>query len=751
MVADMVTSLFNAAGVFETGRVHQSATQDNPLLIDIGPVLRRLPWGSKYEFLCGRCLMEGWKRLARLVMVVVMWSLCQSAVAGAETVPAAVERQHIAVTLEPERHLVAGESVITYAAGTKAALLRLSQGATVTSVAVAGRSIPFSFQRGVLSLNVPPGTAAPAVTVSWRAAFNDPVSQHPAASEDPSYGVRGAVTREGTFLGGEAYWYPVPQQVPARRSIGISAPAGIEAITNGKLVSRESTAVVTRSLWEEARPVGLLSLCAGPYRIEHRRLGAIDLYSYLFPGNAALSARYLDATAKYLALYQELFGPYPFEKYAVVENFFPTGYGFPSFTLLGGSVIRLPFIPDTSLPHEIAHSWWGNGIEPELAEGNWSEGLVTYLADYLLKERRSQAEGIEYRRQLLIDYASLVSAGSDFPLSSFTGRSDPASRSIGYGKGAMLFHMIRREIGDAPFFEALRQLCRTHMYGSATWSDFTAAFSRSSGKEFGPSVKQWLTRSGGPRLSLAGVTTRREGKGWTVTGDIAQDPAPFRLAVPLRLESEGGETKEVVSVAGEHTRFSLSSPTLPKRLLLDPDAEVFRVLSPGEIPATVNSIKGSDKVIGVVTENCKAAAGTFKALLASLSQESAPLIDEGRLDPGAAGSSDLVFCGVPKNRSLLPRLPDGVRLEADGFKLDGSSFAGPDGLLLLVLARPQAPGKVAALFLPLSESAASQYAPKITHYGKYGFLAFAGGSNRRKGTAAAADRKVSVDLTQQAP
>lgn len=260
---------------------------------------------------------------------------------------------------------------------------------------------------------------------------------------------------------------------------------------------------VSHSYWEEAWPVGGLSLCAGPYRIEERRVAGVDLYTYFYPDNASLASSYLDAATKYLNFYSDLFGPYPFEKFAVVENFFPTGYGFPSFTLLGSSIIRLPFIIDTSFPHEIAHSWWGNAIQVDQSEGNWSEGLVTYLADYLLKERRSAAEGRDYRMQFLTDYAALVATDNDFPLSGFTSRVDPASRAIGYGKGAMVFHMIRNAIGDRAFFGALREICRERLYRSATWSDFERAFSRSSGRDLSSFMKQWLTRPGGPRLALS--------------------------------------------------------------------------------------------------------------------------------------------------------------------------------------------------------------------------------------------------------
>ena len=70
------------------------------------------------------------------------------------------------------------------------------------------------------------------------------------------------------------------------------------------------------------------------------------------------------AGAQYLAMYDQLIGPYPYPKLALVENFWETGYGMPSFTLLGPTVLRFPFILRSSWPHEILHNWWGNGVFP---------------------------------------------------------------------------------------------------------------------------------------------------------------------------------------------------------------------------------------------------------------------------------------------------------------------------------------------------------------------------------------------------
>lgn len=664
----------------------------------------------------------------------LMVVLCQPLVAlCAQDGAPEVASQEISVVLDPSRHEVRGTTTLIFAGGGGQARLHLSPTAHVESVRGAqGEKVPWRFEAGVLAVDL--SGRAPEATISYRASFHDQVSRNP-ASEDPSYGVNASIGDEGTFLGGGAGWYPVPDRVPQARTVKVEAPAGIEAVTSGARLSRETSRGGTRSVWREARPVGVLSLCAGRYVVEEREAAGVRIYSYLSRGNAPLAPRYLDAVARYLPLYQELFGPYPFEKYAVVENFFPTGYGFPSFTLLGGSVIRLPFIADTSLPHEIAHSWWGNGVDVDQSEGNWCEGLVTYLADHLLKERHSPGEGSDYRRQLLIDYASLVTPQSDFPLTSFASRSDSPSRAIGYGKGAMVFHMIRRHIGDEAFFAGLRQVARERMYRDASWSDLLRAFSGRSGDALSV-FRTWLTRPGGPRLALTDVALRRDGKAWQVSGVVRQSAPFFALELPLRLESAGGAATGVVRVdAREETPFTLTSATAPGRLLLDPAADVFRILAQDEIPATVNSVKGATRLLGVVARDCRARPETFRTFLASLSQGTAAVVGEEELKPSDAAHHDLVICGVPADRSLIP--PGAERPASAG---EGDA----DSLLFQVLKRPAPETGVVALFLPGSERAALQYAPKVTHYGKYGSLYFAGGVNRSKGTAVSASGGVAV-------
>jgi hypothetical protein len=676
-------------------------------------------------------------RFVLLWMIAISMSLFPFVVSAGEG-ETLIDRQEIAVTLVPAEHLLLGESRFFFAVGGTQVTLALTPAAHIERITAAGQGVPFSFTNGTLALSLPGTQQAPVtVTIRYRVVFKDPVDEHPISSEDPTYGVNGVIGPRGTFLGSGAGWYPSPSATPRHRAVQIEAPAGTEALTAGKRVERSTVQGVSRSKWEELRPVGELSLSAGPYRIEERRVDGVDLYTYFYPDNAALSARYLDAAAKYLRFYTTLFGPYPFEKFAVVENFFPTGYGMPSYTLLGSTVIRLPFIIDTSFPHEIAHCWWGNGVQVDMRQGNWSEGLVTYLADYLLKEKSSAAEGRDYRLQILTDYAALVAPDRDFPLANFTSRVDPFSRAIGYGKGAMLFHMIRSQLGDRPFFAALREVCRERLYRAATWDDFVHAFSKSAGYDLAPFVAQWLSRPGGPQLTFAGVSLQRDGESWIVSGTVRQTPPFYALKLPLRLETVGDPVRQTLPIAGENTPFRLSLAVQPKRLLLDPDAELFRILAADEIPAIVNRLKGSKKLLAVSSKSCQVQAETFRQFLESLGQGGVEVIDEAALARNKISDHDLLFCGVPQDKRLLPRLPEGVTVSGRGFTLDGEHVSADDGFLFVVGQYPGSTGQIASLYLPLSDGAAQRYGRKISHYGKYSYLLFMDGENRRKGISQA--------------
>ncbi len=664
---------------------------------------------------------------------------CIILVTGCVTGRPAVTRHDLSVRLDPKSNFLAAEDTLTVRTGGHFSLaFDLSENATVEKVATRKKDLPFTFEGGTLQVVLPSGISSEdtiSLTIEYHASFRDHVPEDPVNTEDPGYGVRATIREKGTFLSDSAGWYPeISGSRPVFR-VQVEGPAGYEAVTAGRLVRRETSGGRTRSIWETRGPLAGLSLSAGPYRVREGTAGDTQLYTYFYPESDALSETYLVAVARYLALYRELFGPYPFEKFAVVENFFPTGYGFPSYTLLGSTVVRLPFIVETSLGHEVAHSWWGNGVHVDYRRGNWSEGLTTYVADYLYKEISSANEGREYRRNILRDYSTLVPPGGGFPLASFTGRDSPASRAIGYGKGAMVFHMARRLAGEDAFWKGMREVVREKMFREASWDDFGRAFGRGTGTDFAPFFRQWVDHAGAPVIALDGVKTEIAGGSFQITGQIIQKEPYFDLRVPLRLVTEGGTINTVLKVTDGTTSFSLSADARPKRLVVDPEVDLFRRLDPAEIPPTVNSIRGSTDLLVVAARGLPAAIlEASKLLLAAMGKETFAIHREEDTPPSLLAGHDVLFLGLPDGNGYLPPLLGELSVSRGTFALGGKTFTSPEDSIFVVLPHPSDKGRVVALFLPFSPEAAKRSARKIPHYGKYSYLAFTGGKNREKGT-----------------
>ena len=181
---------------------------------------------------------------------------------------------------------------------------------------------------------------------------------------------------EGTFLPAASAWYPQVRGLMPGYRVSIDLPRGQRGIVPGRLVEETEFGDRHRARFEFLHPAEGIDLMAGPYRVETRAIKTahgktVSLRTYFHPQIAELSAGYLDAVKGYLDLYDDWIGEYPYTDFSIVSSPTPTGFGMPTLTYLGIDVLRLPFIRATSLGHEILHNWWGNGVYPDYAHGNW--------------------------------------------------------------------------------------------------------------------------------------------------------------------------------------------------------------------------------------------------------------------------------------------------------------------------------------------------------------------------------------------
>jgi hypothetical protein len=211
--------------------------------------------------------------------------------------------------------------------------------------------------------------------------------------------------------------------------------------------------------------------------------------------------------------------------------------------------------------------------------------------------------------------------------------------------------------------------------------------------------------------------------------------------VTLRLQTPAGHQDSSAKLTGHSSSFGLQTNEAPLRLMVDPESNLFRMLYPEEIPATINSVKGATDLVAVFSDTQPAASmGAFELLLASLNQGHQPILLEKEVDVAKIRGKDFFFFGLPRGEALrayMSARPEGLTLAADHFALPGVFSSDTADCLFAAFSDPQHPGKFVALFLPVAGTDASSIsaaARKITHYGKYSYLAFGRGNNQAKGT-----------------
>jgi hypothetical protein len=613
---------------------------------------------------------------------------------------------------------------------------RLSTRARQLDVSQNGKPLKFELTEGLLQVAFPSSKKNPKnrITIGYTAIFDDPAPIRPVNADNPGYGVSATISERGSFLLAGSGWYPQWENGHSTYMLKVIAPKGILAVTAGQSKGHDTQEGKTVSTWFIDDPIRGLSLSAGAYIVRQKKVGDITAATYFFPETDHLAGAYLDATVRYLAMYQDLFGPYPFDKFAVVENFFPTGYGFPSYTLIGGRVLRLPFIIHTSLGHEIAHCWWGNGVLVDYEAGNWSEALTTYVADHLYKEKKSVEDARAYRQQILRNYATLIKPEQDFALYQFQSRHNPTTKTIGYDKGAMVFHMLRRLMGDDAFWGALQDLYRDRLFKPTSWADMQKAFEVRAKRPLGRFFDQWVYRKGAPQFYLDAVESRQTGNTWTVEGRIRQQSPVFSFNLSLALQNSDETISKTIQVTDKETRFQMVSDARPLKLRVDPDTDIFRQLFPDEIPPSINALKSSRALLVLLADNLEPdMQSATRLLLRSLGIKNYTIAQEKTVDQKDLREKDILMVGYPQRKEVSLKLPQQVAIKPQSFTVNQHTYNRPTDVFFGVFGHPHRKDRVAALFLPLSSSHAEEVARKVTHYGKYSYLAFQEGSNRAKG------------------
>lgn len=531
--------------------------------------------------------------------------------------------------------------------------------------------------------------------------------------------------RAGSWLPAASLWHPWAGDEPFSYRVSLDLPATQRALVPGRLLSETLTRRGWHAEFASEQPAIGLDLLAGPWRVglddlvlaRDRR---VSVRSWFTPAVEALAADYRASAARYIAGYSDLIGPYPYAGFNIVAGPLPTGIALPGLTYLGEEVLRLPFIRTISLRHEVLHAWWGNGVEPDWAHGNWSEGLVTLLADHATREEESADAARQLRKDWLRDLAALE-PGEDRPLREFRARHDGASQIVGYQKSAFVFLMLRDMLGTQAFNTALRTLWQERQGQRAGWDDLQRVFEQACGCALGPWFTQWLDRPGlpAPRITSARSLIRQHG--YRLELDLAQDEPPWLLELPLAIDTPAGVIERRVHFDNAQATVSLELPAQPLTVRLDPQARSARRLSPEETPPALRQVQVAAGVALLLPVRDGDWPGAAREISERWLDTQAHADGSTRLviGPPAAVDSWLATAGLER--------PAEVR----GGTAQAWAMRGRDGRTLAVITAAT-PAEAAAL------------GAKLVHYGRFGWVVASDGRVSDRGIWAAPTPAISV-------
>ncbi len=424
-----------------------------------------------------------------------------------------------------------------------------------------------------------------------------------------SLGIISPKDKEGLYLPAGSFYPSYIGNSLATYITNVTIPKGYSVVLSGNNTSRKEIEGYSKTTWEMPFLVDEITLVGGKFVRYSKSNGKAEFNLFTYD-STKLAEQYLTAMAEYYDIYTKLFGDYPFQAFTIVENFFPTGFGMPGYTLLSGRLLTMPFVTLSpgSLAHEFVHNWWGNSVYVDYEKGNWCEALTTFSANYYYNVIKNKAKDeLDWRKKALLAMDDLVD-DKNYPVSKFIYQEDMDDAVIGYSKGAYILYEIYKLLGDEAFFRALKEFARDYRGKRAYWEDIIDKFVDNASSELKTKYNlktefmTWLNSTDIPKLELI-PQSNSDKSAKTITINKTND---LLLTLPIQLEFTDGkiETRNITIKEKEY-KFVYENIQNIKAIYLDNEYGSLRKLYKWEKPFTFNKILSSNPIIVAPDENFK--------------------------------------------------------------------------------------------------------------------------------------------------
>ncbi len=300
---------------------------------------------------------------------------------------------------------------------------------------------------------------------------------------------------------GSPSWFPVNDYPTdkASYSIAMTVPNNLSAISNGRLVGKETRDGKTKWKWNEEQPMAsyLATMAIGAFEVSTgTTTQGLPFVNAIEPALATDSAAAIARTSEIIDWEASLFGKYPFDAVGVIAVDAPdVGYALETQTRPGFTAA----VDESTYVHELAHQWVGDSLSLTSFPEMWlNEGFAQYT-----EKMWAEREGTQ-TTQAWFDETYATPAEdqlwTDAP-AALPGPEVLFSRPV-YDRGAMTLHQLRVKVGDDKFFKILRTWSLRNRDSNVTTKQFIELAERISGQKLGAFFTTWLYTPGKPAVPL---------------------------------------------------------------------------------------------------------------------------------------------------------------------------------------------------------------------------------------------------------
>jgi len=403
------------------------------------------------------------------------------------------------------------------------------------------------------------------------------------AENSPVPGVRAAlIDRDGAYLLLPSRWFPLTN-FPSNRytaTFRLNVPGTFAVAGSGKAAaptpmagknSVEGGRLLYTFECKNAAPHG--TFVAGNLQLNPKQAEGINVAVYAPRAASGNAGDFAASLARSVVIFSDMFGPIPDPTFTVIQ--LPDGtfrdFAAPGVLLLSRHIWD-PKASDRTIARLVASQWWGVQVLPATPGDVWiSDGLARYSEALYAEQNAGKEAGLKAVDEFAVGalmYEDAAPVAQAARLAAYS----PDYRSVVMNKGAMIFHMIRAQMGDVAFKSALRDFYFQFAEKSARIEDFENIAQRRAQAAAKPQQEppnlrsfftQWLNSTGVPEFSLEYVVYRTP-KGFRVVGKIKQPLDTFRMPVDLRIDTEGNPELKTIDVIGTESGFTVETFGRPK-------------------------------------------------------------------------------------------------------------------------------------------------------------------------------------------